>query len=103
MDINSNSTQIYSESWSLKTNGYVNFGSGFCIQWGSFSSANSNDIVFPTAFTTAYRVVTQTHSNEPNTLAPSRYGYGLTNTGFSHSKAGSVTATMYYIAVGKKS
>ena len=102
MVINSNSTQIYSESWSLGKSGYVNFGSGFCIQWGYFSTDNSTTVTFPTSFTTAYRVVTQTHSNEANTLAPSRYGYSLTNTGFSHSKAGAVVATIHYIALGKK-
>ena len=87
-------------SSNLGTNGYVKFGNGFMVQWGSHlqnTSLSEYDIDFPTAFTSAcYSVLIS--SNEPDvTLGGSPTV--PTTTGF-RVKDPSGGARIYFIAVG---
>lgn len=88
----------YQAVYSATSNGYMRFTNGFMIQWGTFTtpSDTSNSVTFPTAFPTACRSVTLSHTF--NQSSPS-----LSTTGFTYVRP----ATLYdgsfninYIAMG---
>lgn len=80
-------------------NGYVKFGNGLIICWGSVGGGSSVTATFPTAFTTTPRVASATTQGSGGGYE--RVIVSITKTGFTSKGYGGASAyTSHYIAIG---
>jgi hypothetical protein len=89
---------------SLTTNGYQKFPGGLILQWGTTNSLGTQNVTFPTPFTTSVFQIHRTNVFQSGSGGSESLLSNITTTGFTISQKGFDTyvgaQTFYWLAIG---